>query len=83
MDSGYGNFEQFIAQLRTDGHTKIADELDYMMHKVAWTTGREFIGEFGEALVEFQRSTQTLGPESRRLLSECMTFVRQTHPDIA
>jgi hypothetical protein len=82
LETGYQHFEELIAQLRSDGHTNTADKLDYMMHRVAWTTGRELIGEFGEALLEFEPTTPSLSSESRRLLSQCMDFVRQTHPDI-
>ena len=77
LEAGYRRFEDLIAQLKSDGHAKLAEKLHYMMHEVAWTTGREFIREFGEAVEDIESTTPSMTPELRCSISQCLDFVRQ------
>ena len=69
------SFEALLRQARTDGHAEFADRLDGVMHRTAWTTGTELIGELGLAVRECERSKPTLTPEMRRRLKECRRVV--------
>jgi len=86
MDSnpqtGYECFDELIRQLRAEGHIEPADKLHLLLHKIAWTTGAELIGELGLAILTFQRSTPVVSSELRRLLDSCISVVRQRWPDI-
>jgi hypothetical protein len=46
----YVPFDELVASLRADGLGGDADRLHFMIHKVAWTTGSEMIGELGKAM---------------------------------
>ncbi len=46
----YVPFDELIASLRADGLSADGDRLHFMIHKVAWTTGSELIGELGQAM---------------------------------
>jgi len=86
MDSnpqtGYECFDELIRQLRAEGHIEPAYKLNLLLHKVAWTTGAELIGELGLAILAFQRSTPVVSPELQRLLDSCISLVRRRWPDI-
>jgi hypothetical protein len=43
----YECFDELIEQLRAAGHASTADKLNFMLHRVAWTTGSELLGELG------------------------------------
>lgn len=51
----YVPFDELIASLRADGLSADADRLHFMIHKVAWTTGSELIGELGQAMKDMAR----------------------------
>jgi len=53
-----------------------------MLHRVAWTTGPELIGELGLEILAFQRITPEVGPELQGTISRCLNMVRQIWPDI-
>jgi len=86
MDStpptGYECFDELICQLRAEGHIEPADRLHTLLHKVAWTTGSELIGELGLAILAFERSTPAVSSDLRRLLDFCSGVVRRRWPDI-
>ena len=81
-NDGYDCFEHLIARLRTEGHGGVADKLDYLLHKVAWTTGSELLGELGLQILGFQKNVPTTSAEVQQLLASCMDIVRQVWPDI-
>ncbi len=66
--------EQLIGQLRAEGHGKTADKLDFMIHKVAWTTGSELEQEFNSAIQTFRQTKPALSPKLEQILSD-MGFV--------
>jgi len=53
----YDCFDELIAQLRAGGHASTADKLDFMLHRVAWTTSSELLGELDAEILRFQQST--------------------------
>ena len=80
--NGYDCFEQLITGLRAEGHSDFAAKLDYLLHKVAWTTGSELLGELGLEILGFQQHLPTISEELRQLLASCMDIVRRAWPDI-
>ena len=81
-NDGYQCFEQLIVNLRAEGHGDVAAKLDYLLHKVAWTTGSELLGELGLQILGFQKNVPTTSAELQQLLASCMDIVRQVWPDI-
>jgi hypothetical protein len=80
--NGYECFDALIAQLRTEGHRDTADKLDHLLHKVAWTTGSELLGELGLAILTFDREASAISPDLRQAIASCMTLVRRSWPNI-
>ena len=78
----YDCFEELIAQLRANGHASSADKLDYMLHRVAWTTGSELLGELGTEIIRFQQSTPSASAAVQQSLSRSLDMVRRVWPDI-
>jgi hypothetical protein len=78
----YEPFEKLIVSLRNDGLLRESGLLDHMIHKVAWTTGSELIGELGKTIKEIRRTTlNKLSNESRERMKEAMEMVKQVWPD--
>ncbi len=42
-----------IVEMRLAGMNKEAEHLDFLLHKVAWTTGDELTVELGQAILKF------------------------------
>ncbi len=55
-NDGYDCFRQLIQGLRDEGFEKAAGRLDYLLNRVAWTTGSELLGELGLAIRDFERT---------------------------
>jgi hypothetical protein len=51
----YVPFEELISSLQADSLGDEADHLYYLIHKVAWTTGSELIGELGQEIKKLVR----------------------------
>lgn len=81
-NDGYQCFEQLIVNLRAEGHGDVAAKLDYLLHKVAWTTGSELLGELGLEILAFQRDHATLSAELQQSLGSCKVTVRRVWPNI-
>ncbi len=80
-NDGYQCFEQLIVNLRAEGHGDVAAKLDSMLHKVAWTTASELLGELGLEILGFQREHATVTAELRKSLGSCMDAVRRVWPN--
>ena len=80
--NGYDCFEQLITGLRAEGHSDFAAKLDYLLHKVAWTTGSELLGELGLEIIRFQKGHATMTAELRQSLGSCMDAVQRAWPNI-
>lgn len=69
-------FEELLVQLRTEGHTQAAEQLDSVLHHTAYTTGSELLGEVGRALRAFERTRPALSRPLRHLLRTCQRLAR-------
>jgi hypothetical protein len=78
----YECFDDLIAQLRAAGHVSTADKLHFMLHRVAWTTGSELLGELGAELLRFQQTAQPVSAELDQSLRQSMEIVRKVWPKI-
>jgi len=78
----YECFEELVRQLQTAGLTTTAQKLDNTLHRVAWTSGSELIGELGLEILAFQRTTPEVSVELQGTIRRCMAMVRRIWPDI-
>ena len=78
----YECFEELVGQLQTAGFTTTAQKLDNILHRVAWTSGSELIGELGFEILAFQRTTPEVSLELHGTISRCIAMVRRIWPDI-
>ncbi len=81
-NDSYQCFEQLIVALRAEGHGDVAAKLDYLLRKVAWTTGSELLGELGLEIIRFQKGHATVTAKLRRSVDSCMDTVRRVWPNI-
>ncbi|HOX55888.1 MAG TPA: hypothetical protein P5205_03590 [Candidatus Paceibacterota bacterium] len=78
----YEPFERLIVSLRADGLARDAERLHYLIHKVAWTTGSELLGELGQEITKLRRehagkfSSSTLDQ-----MEEALHMVARVWPD--
>ena len=80
----YEPFEKLIVSLRNDGLLKESDKLHYMIHKVAWTTGSELIGELGEAIKAIRKDNlHGLSDDSKKNIRESMDMVKRVWQDFS
>ncbi len=78
----YECFEELIRRLRAEDHTRTANKLDFMLHRVAWTTGSELIGELGLEILAFRERVSDMSAELQHSLEKCLSIVRTIWPDI-
>jgi len=78
----YECFEELIRQLEADGHTTTAQKLDHLLHRVAWTTGSELIGELGAEILAIQGETSPMSAKLEDTVRRCMVIVRRVWPNI-
>jgi hypothetical protein len=79
----YECFDELIAQLRAAGHASTADKLDFMLRRVAWTTGSELLGELGAEILRFQQSTPSTSAAIQQSMNRSLDMVRRIWPEIA
>jgi hypothetical protein len=78
----YEPFHQLIVSLRNDGFSKEADLLHAMIHKVAWTTVSELMGELGLAVNKIKRMRCSgLSEESKKNMGAAIEMVKRVCPD--
>ena len=78
----FAPFDELVASLRTDGLTNDADRLHFMIHKVAWTTGSELVGELGQAMKDVAgQHGRSLSEVSRLKMETAFEMVRTVWPD--
>jgi hypothetical protein len=78
----YVPFDDFITSLRADGLSSDGDRLHFMIHKVAWTTGSELIGELGKAMKDMAREHgDSFSDGTRAKLEAAFEMVRRVWPD--
>jgi len=77
----YEPFEKLMVSLRNDGLLTESDKLHYMIHKVAWTTGSELIGELGEVIKIIKKENpHSLSDDSKKNIRESMEIVKRVWP---
>jgi hypothetical protein len=78
----YDCFDELITELRASGHAETADKLDFILHRVAWTTGSELLGELGAEILRFQRNAPSGSPDLEKSMTRSMEMVRRVWPEI-
>lgn len=76
----YRCFEELITKLQKEGFTRFADKLDFLLHRVAWTTGSELIGELGLEISSFEPDALTASSTLKQQLDFCMAEVKKVWP---
>lgn len=77
----YEPFDRLIVSLRNDGLLKEADQLYFMIHKVAWTSGSELIGELGQSIKKIKKENiNSLSADSIKNIKESMKMVKRVWP---
>jgi hypothetical protein len=78
----YEPFERFIVSLRADGLANHADQLHNLIHKVAWTTGSELVGELGREISKLHRERgEKFSSGTREQMEEALQMVARVWPD--
>jgi hypothetical protein len=78
----YVPFDELIASLRSDGLNSDADRLHFMIHKVAWTTGSELIGELGQVMKDVARTHgDSFSDGTRARMETAFEMVSRVWPD--
>ncbi len=78
----YVPFDELIVSLRADGLSADADRLHFMIHKVAWTTGSELVGELGQAMKDLAREHDaSLSDGTRVSMAAAFEMVLRVWPD--
>lgn len=78
---GYDSFQELIQQLRHEHFDEVAENLDSILNRVAWTTGSELVGELGAAIRDFERTQPVVSPSLRSALERCARIVVRVWPD--
>ena len=82
LDISYAPFDELIASMRADGLTSDAERLDSLLHKVAWTTGSELVGELGQAMKNTVREHgDSFSDGTRAKMEAAFEMVRRVWPD--
>ncbi len=80
-DSLDSPFAVLIDRLAQDGLTDEAARLNTLLRETAWTTGTEFLGEFGLAMKGMRRAVRKRArPETRAAFNAAARVVRKTWP---
>lgn len=73
----YEPFEKLIVCLRADGMEPEAHSIHHLMHKVAWTTGSELLGELGQKINRIREEKNSdLSDETKKKMKEGIQMVR-------
>ncbi len=74
-------FALLVECLKKDGLTEASDKLHILRHEMAWTTGTELIGEFGQAMVSMRRVVKRgASAETKDAWRESARIVRKAWP---
>lgn len=78
----YEPFERLIVSLRADGLARDAERLHYLIHKVAWTTGSELLGELGQEITKLRREhADKFSSSTLDQMEEALHMVARVWPD--
>lgn len=73
----YECFRILITELQIYGHHELAKKLDFMLNRVAWTTGSELLGEIGLELQQFQRDAKSIDASLLKALDNAIEMVNR------
>lgn len=74
-------FESIVDCLKKDGLTSQADRFDELLHRVAWTTGTEMIGELGLEMKRTWPIVKRRGTgETKEVFRTAARLVRKSWP---
>jgi hypothetical protein len=80
----YAFVDQVAERLRAEGLADSADRLHALLHRAAWSSSSELIGEVGKAIIVVRgRSDRSVSPDLVRDLERCLAAVRRVWPDIS
>jgi hypothetical protein len=81
VSGGADPFETLAAALRREGFPEEAEALDSLLHRTAWTTGTEMLGELGLELKRIRKARWgDIGDEARAAWKEGAARVRTAWP---
>lgn len=73
--------DRLIAELRHDGLEEEAQTIDTMVHRMAWTTSSEFMGELRNALQKIRKGQRgRLSKNSRKAMDEVFAIIGKPLP---
>jgi hypothetical protein len=73
--------DRLIAELRNDGLDEEARTIDTMVHRMAWTTSSEFMGELRNALQKIRKQRRgRLSKNSKQAMSEVFALIGRPLP---
>jgi uncharacterized protein (DUF2267 family) len=73
--------DRLIAELRNDGLEEEAQTIHTMVHRMAWTTSSEFIGELRSALQKIRKKQRgRLSQNSRKAMDEVFAIIGKPLP---
>ena len=73
----YDHIDEVVASLRSAGQVDIANQIDYLLHQVAWTTTSELFGELRERFEAALKSPTPLPSAIAVDLKEFITSINQ------
>jgi hypothetical protein len=78
----YAPFDELIASLRAEGFRGEAERLHNLIHKVAWTSGSELIGELGQEMKRLEREHGSrLSASTSKKIEAAFDMVSRVWPD--
>jgi hypothetical protein len=76
-------FAALVESLRRDGATDEARQMDELLRHVAWTTGSEFLGEFGLAMKALKAAHwNRMSDNTKSCFRDAAAAVRKAWPRI-
>ncbi len=70
-----------IDHLKEDGLADEAEKLNTLLRKVAWTTGTEFLGEFGLEMKAVKKSSwKRMSAKTKATFASAARLVKKTWP---
>jgi hypothetical protein len=73
----YERIDSVVVSLRSEGFAEAADQIDFLLHKVAWTTSSELFGELRARFEQILNSPSTLPSPIRTELNGFIVTINQ------
>jgi len=68
----YDHIDEVVVELKSAGQVETASQIDYLLHKVAWTTTSELFGELRD---RFERALKSPTPLPSAIEVELRGFI--------